>query len=167
MKNKLLTPVLFLFVFLCFLLQGTLFKTLSFGGISPNLLIITTCSIALMRGEYHGLLAGFFSGLLVDIFFGGLIGAYALFYMYFGFLAGKFSRVFYPEDLKLPMGLIALSDLSYGLICYVFMFMLQGRFHFQYYFAHIIVPEMIYTLLVSIVIYPIVLFFYKKLHVEE
>ena len=56
MRKKLLT-VLFIFImFFCFLLQCTMFKKLSFGGISPNLLIITTTSVGFMRGEKQGLL---------------------------------------------------------------------------------------------------------------
>ncbi|MFZ2709695.1 MAG: rod shape-determining protein MreD, partial [Agathobacter rectalis] len=36
--------VLFIIITLCFLLQTTLFKTLSFANISPNLLIIAVSS---------------------------------------------------------------------------------------------------------------------------
>ena len=133
MRKKILS-VLFLFImFFCFLLQCTVFKTLSFGGISPNLLIITTTSVGFMRGEKQGLLAGFVSGLFIDIFFGDVIGLYALLYMYIGFLNGKFSRIFYPEDIKLPLALITLSDLSYGMVCYIVLFLLRGRLNFPYF----------------------------------
>lgn len=160
--------VLFIFIsFFCFLLQSTLFKRFSFGGIGPNLLMITTTSIGFMRGEKEGIVAGFFSGLFIDIFFGNVIGLYALIYMYLGYLNGKFSRIFYPEDIKLPMALIALSDLSYGMICYILLFLLRGRFNFPYFFLHIILPETVYTIVMSIILYPILLSCYKKLNVEE
>ncbi len=160
--------VLFIFIsFFCFLLQSTLFKRFSFGGIGPNLLMITTTSIGFMRGEKEGIVAGFFSGLFIDIFFGNVIGFYALIYMYLGYLNGKFSRIFYPEDIKLPMALIALSDLSYGMICYILLFLLRGRFNFPYFFLHIILPETVYTIVMSIILYPILLSCYKKLNVEE
>ncbi|MGN0304685.1 MAG: rod shape-determining protein MreD, partial [Lachnospiraceae bacterium] len=68
------------FMVACFLLQCTIFRSLNFGGIIPNLMIIVTASYGLMRGRKSGLLVGFFSGLLVDIFFGSLIGFYALLY---------------------------------------------------------------------------------------
>ena len=154
-------------MFFCFLLQCTLFKRLNFGGISPNLLIITTTSIGFMRGEKKGILAGFVSGLFIDIFFGDVIGLYALLYMYIGFLNGKFSRIFYPEDIKLPLALITLSDLSYGMVCYIILFLLRGRLNFPYFFIHIILPETVYTIVMSIILYPILLYFYKQLNVEE
>ncbi len=167
MRKKIMS-VLFIFIsFFCFLLQSTLFKRFSFGGIGPNLLMITTTSIGFMRGEKEGIVAGFFSGLFIDIFFGNVIGFYALIYMYLGYLNGKFSRIFYPEDIKLPMALIALSDLSYGMICYILLFLLRGRFNFPYFFLHIILPETVYTIVMSIILYPILLSCYKKLNVEE
>ena len=65
--------VLFIIITLCFLLQTTLFKTLSFANISPNLLIIAVSSFGFMRGKKEGLWVGFFCGLLIDIFCGNYI----------------------------------------------------------------------------------------------
>lgn len=167
MRKKILSVSFYFIMFFCFILQCTLFKRLSFGGISPNLLLITTTSIGFMRGEKQGLLAGFVSGLFVDIFFGDVIGLYAMIYMYIGYLNGKFSRIFYPEDMKLPLALITLSDLSYGMICYIVLFLLRGRLNFPYFFFHIILPETVYTIVMSIVFYPILLTLYKRLNIDE
>lgn len=167
MRKRILSILFYFIMFFCFLLQCTLFKRLSFGGISPNLLIITTTSIGFMRGEKPGLLAGFVSGLFVDIFFGDVIGLYAMLYMYIGFLNGKFSKIFYPEDLKLPLALITLSDLSYGMVCYIVLFLLRGRLNFPYFFFRIILPETVYTLVMGIVLYPILLTLYKRLNIDE
>ena len=167
MRKRILSVLFYLIMFICFLLQCTLFKRLSFGGISPNLLLITTTSVGFMRGEKQGLLAGFVSGLFIDIFFGDVIGLYAMLYMYIGFLNGKFSRIFYPEDLKLPLGLITLSDLSYGMVCYIILFLLRGRLNFPYFFIHIILPETVYTIVVGIFLYPILLTLYKRLNTDK
>lgn len=167
MRKRVLSILFYFIMFFCFLLQCTLFKRLSFGGISPNLLLITTTSIGFMRGEKQGLMAGFVSGLFIDIFFGDVIGLYAMIYMYIGFLNGKFSRIFYPEDLKLPLALITLSDLSYGMICYIVLFLLRGRLNFPYFFVHIILPETVYTIVMSIFLYPILLTLYKRLNGDE
>ena len=167
MKKNLLTGIYIIIIFICFLLQSTVFKRMEFAGISPNLLMITTTSIGLMKGENQGLCTGFFSGLLIDIFSGSVLGFYALIYMYLGYIVGKFSQIYYPEDIKLPLALIALNNVSYGMICYIFMFLLRGRFHFPYYFMHVILPETIYTIVISIFLYPLMLFLYKQLHVDE
>lgn len=151
----------------CFILQCTVFRSLAFGGIVPNLLIILTSSFGFMRGEKDGLIIGFFCGLLSDIFYGDVLGFYALVLMYIGYINGKFSRIFYPEDIKLPIALIVVSDLSYGVICYILMFLLRGRFDFPYYFTRVILPEALYTTVVTIAFYPVFLKINEKLEAKE
>lgn len=156
-----------IFILMCFILQCSVFGSIALTRIVPNLMIVLTSSFGFMRGEKEGLLIGFFCGLLSDIFFGDFLGFYALLLMYIGFLNGKFSRIFYPEDIKLPMALIITSDLSYGLICYILMFMLRGRLEFSYYFAHIILPEALYTTVVTLFLYPLILKVNEKLEAYE
>ncbi len=146
-----------IFIFIFFILQCCIFGSISLGGIVPNLFIILISSFGFMRGEKAGLLIGFFCGLLIDVFYGDNLGFYALVFMYIGFLNGKFSRIFYPEDIKLPIALITISDLSYGMICYVTMFLIRGRLDFPYYFTKIILPEALYTIIVTLFLYPVVL----------
>ena len=164
MKRVIIT---LLFIFICFLLQCTVFHALAFGRIVPNLLIVLTSSFGFMRGEKSGLLIGFLGGLLTDIFFGGVIGFYAILYMYIGYINGKFTPIFYPEDIKLPITLILCSDFFYGIVCYVILFLLRGRFDFGYYMRNIILPEIVYTIVVTLFLYPIILWVNKKLEQAE
>lgn len=156
-----------LLIIICFLLQTTVFQWIDFGGIVPNLMIILTASFGFMRGERTGLLFGFFCGLLVDIFFANVLGLNAMIYMYIGYTNGKFNRVFYPEDIKLPLFLILLSDFSYGFIYYFVLFLMRGRFQIGYYFIHIILPEMVYTILITLLLYPLILWLNKKIEDSE
>lgn len=154
-------------ILICFILQSTVFRSLDFAGIVPNLLVILTSAFGFMRGENEGLVIGFVCGMLVDIFFGDILGFYALILMYIGFLNGKFNRIFYPEDIKLPLGLIVISDLSYGMVCYILMFLLKGKFNFPFYFKDVILPELVYTMVVTCILYPIVLFINEGLERRE
>ena len=43
--------VLFIIIAICFLLQTTVFRALTFANIDPNLLIIVVSSFGLMRGK--------------------------------------------------------------------------------------------------------------------
>ena len=164
MKRKFLIGVLIL---VCFLLQCTVFHALSFGGIIPNLLIILTSSYGFMGGRRSGLVTGLLSGFLLDIFFGEVIGFYALIYMYIGYINGCFCKIFFPEDIKLPLCLIAASDFAYNILCYSLLFLLRGRFQIGYYFMNIILPEMIYTLGISLILYPFILKIDQKLTEHE
>lgn len=152
----------FLTLILGFVLQATVFKWLSFGGIVPNILIIITASYGFMTGEKKGLVVGFFAGLLTDVFFGSFMGLNALIYMYIGYLNGKFNRIFYEEDVKLPLILIISSDLLYSISYYIIMFLLRGRFDIGYYFLKIILPEAVYTILIMLFLYPLLLLIHKS-----
>ena len=159
--------MVFILILFCFVLQSTVFRSLAFAGIVPNRMIVLTASFGFMRGENEGLIIGFLCGLLTDIFYGDILGFYALILMYIGYLNGKFNRIFYPEDIKLPLGLILVRDLSYGMICYVLMFLLKGKFHFLFYLKSVILPEVVYTMVVTCILYPIVLVINEKLEQRE
>lgn len=55
------------------------------------------------------------------------------------------------------MILIATSDLSYNILVYLFLFFLRGRFRISYYLFNIMLPELVYTILVTIVLYFVIL----------
>lgn len=159
--------VVFAIIVVCFLLQSTLFQTLSFASISPNLLIVVVSSFGFMRGRKEGMWIGFFSGLLLDIFFGRVLGFYALIYTCIGYVNGFFRKLFFPDDIKLPLILIAMSDLSYNILVYLFLFFLRGKFRLGYYLLHIMLPELVYTILITIVLYFIILKINQKLETIE
>ncbi|WP_026508694.1 rod shape-determining protein MreD [Butyrivibrio sp. MC2013] len=157
------TLVTFVLIIICFIFQSSVFSYFSFGGIVPNLLIIITASTAMMRGEKAGLFTGFFAGLLADIFFGDFICIYAIIYMYEGYICGFFHRVFFPDNYILPLALISISDFISGFIYYILMFLLRARFDMGHYMTHVIIPELIYTSVVAVFVYPIILFVNTKM----
>ncbi|WP_026660202.1 rod shape-determining protein MreD [Butyrivibrio sp. AC2005] len=144
-------------ILISFILQTTVFRALDFSGIVPNLMIIVTSSYAFMRGDKSGMVIGMFCGFLVDIFFGSYLGFYALIYMYIGFIIGKFNKIFFPENILLPLALIVSSDFLFGFICYVLLFMFRNKFDIGYYMINVIFPEAVYTALLAIVIYPVLI----------
>ena len=159
--------VLFLIISICFVLQTTTFQTLSFANIAPNLLIVAVASFGLMRGKKEGMYIGFFSGLLIDIFCGFYVGIYALLYMYVGYLSGLFQKRFYPEDIKLPLIIISASDLISNMIVYVFLFLTRSRYDFVYYLKSVIIPEFVYTTIITIFLYLLLLKINQKLEAYE
>ena len=164
MKRKVIT---FFIILISFLLQSMLFVKLKFGAVSPNLLIVVTSSFGFMRGRKSGIAVGAISGLLVDIFWGQLLGFHTLLYTVIGYLNGSFERLFYDEDVKLPIVLISASEFLYGICIYVFVYMLQGDFAFGTYLFSIIIPELVYTILVTLILYQVILHINRKLESEE
>lgn len=154
---------MFFLVVACFILQNTVLKELELGAVSPNLLLIITASFGFIGGRKEGMYMGVICGLFVDIFYGQLFGYYILLYTLIGYANGFFHAVFYDLDIKQPMFLIAASDLIYGLIQYFFQFLLRGKFDFVFYFSNVILPEFLYTVVLTLIFYRGILKLYEKL----
>ena len=163
-RRPLITGILLL---IFYSLQCTLFSALSLGNIKPDLLMILTAGIGIMQGRKEGLLTGFFSGLLVDIQFGFLLGFYALIYMLIGYLNGFLKHQFFYEEIKLPVISIGISEFLYGILIYVLKFLLNSEFQFLYYLKHIILPQVIYTIIAAFILYPLIRKINHKLEAEE
>lgn len=140
---------------LLFLLQTTVFPQIPFLSVVPNLLLILTVTCGFVNGKKSGLFTGFFCGLLIDIFYSNLFGFYALVYMYIGYLNGLLYNIYYDDDVKVPMVMVAASDLVYGCLIYGTQFFLRGRIQFLYYLLHIIIPEVVLTTLMTLLLYRI------------
>lgn len=160
MKRTIVTALLIL---ICFLLQSSVFDAISFGGIIPNILIILTASFGFMNGENTGMLIGFFCGLLLDIYcgvtnsYGTVLGFYALLYTLAGYVNGRNHRLFYPDDIKFPLFMVLITDIAYNLVCYVGLFLFRNRLDLSYYLLHIILPEAVYTIIITFFVYPVFL----------
>ncbi|MBQ9606059.1 MAG: rod shape-determining protein MreD [Lachnospiraceae bacterium] len=140
-------------IILCFLLQSTIFQHIAFAGIVPNLMIIITSIFGFMEGRSDGMVVGFICGLLTDIFYGSVLGLNALIYLLIGYANGAANRGFYPDDIKFPLLFISVSDIVYLVMTYLSGFLLRARFNVGYYFLHIMLPELVYTIIVSLFVY--------------
>ena len=151
-------------IFVTAMLQCLVFQVFEAASIKPNLLLILTVSFGLMRGRKSGLLTGFFSGLMLDVCFPGQIGLQALLYMWIGFFSGFGYRIFYDDDIKTPLVLVGAADLCYGICMYLFTFLLRGRIHFMFYLRRIIIPEVLYTLIMTLLTYRLIYRFNQLLN---
>ena len=164
MRRKITLAVLIL---LCFLAQTTLFGPLEIGSTAPNLMLILTVSFGFMQGKKEGLMIGFFCGLLMDIFYREAIGVDALIYMYLGYASGFLCKVYFDEDIKVPVLLVTAADFIYGIAVFISSFLMRGRTDFIGYTGSVILPEIVYTVLVGIVLYRLFYWINKQLVKRE
>ncbi|MDE5780795.1 MAG: rod shape-determining protein MreD [Lachnospiraceae bacterium] len=160
MLRKFIMTVL---VLIFYLLQCTLFKTWSLASVSPNLLLILTFAAGFMGGRKNGMYVGFISGMILDLFYGDVIGFNTLILLYIGYVNGLFNKMFYDEEITLPIILLVGSELSYSFIYYIFNFLLRGRLDMGYYFMHIMLPELAYTVVISVLVYRLLLRLNRRL----
>lgn len=148
-KRRISTVIL---IFIFFLLQTTLFQTLELANVSPNLLLILTVSIGYMRGRTEGLVVGFVCGIMLDLY-GSVVGPCAFILMAIGFAVGYCQKYYFADEFIIPTILITVSGFMYGIYYYFVEFLLRGRLHFGFYFLHVILPEVIYTVVLSLILY--------------
>lgn len=164
MKRKI---TVFLIIFITFLLQSTVFSRLLSSSVRPNLLVIVTSSFGFMRGKKEGMFVGFATGIFVDLFWGTTLGFNMMLFSFIGYINGYFHRLFFDEDIKLPLVLIGVSEFLFGVVTCFCNYVLRGDFEFYYYLIHIILPELVYTILATLILYQIILHVNKKLESEE
>ncbi len=150
MKKVIVTGVL---IILAYIMQTTLLDEMRLASIVPNLLLFLTFVSGFMNGRKTGMFTGFFCGLLIDIFSSSVIGLNALIYMSIGYLNGCFQALFFDEDIKLPLVLLSVSELLYGLFTYVTRFLLNNRLNMFDYILYPIIPELVYTIVAAVFLY--------------
>lgn len=144
-------------ILICFLLQSTLFQYLALADAVPNLVLIVIVSIGYMHGRMTGMIAGIFSGFLIDCHSGSVLGLYMLFYLVIGYLCGIFHQVYDQNDYTIPIFMVGIADILYNFFFYICEFLLRSRLNFWGYLRKVFLPDMVYTVLISI-------FLYKLLH---
>ncbi|MBR1444561.1 MAG: rod shape-determining protein MreD [Firmicutes bacterium] len=149
------------------ILQSTLFEYISIIDVKPNSAIVIIISMAFMRGKTEGAVTGLIAGLLQDCFFAPYIGFYTFCYILVGYFCGMFFRGFYKETIITPLLLTAAFDLIFEFVYYVFNILLKGYVDFGFFLKSVILPEVVYTTLISAIIYKILYYINSLLEERE
>ena len=105
--------------------------------------------------------------MFVDCIYGEVIGISIFIFVVVGYINGIANKLYFEDDLSIPLASIAISDLLYGLLYYICMFMLRGRLHFFSYVVEVMIPEAIYTIIVGVFIYKFIHWLDGKLYPPE
>lgn len=150
-------------IILAFLFQSAIFSYDNLSGLSPNLMLIITMSFGIMRGRKEGLLTGFLSGFLYDMFFGTFLGPYMFLFMIIGYMNGAFHKEYLMEDVMMPVFIIIMDEIAFNVCVYVVSFLLRNRTHLLFYISHVFIPQIVSTVIATIVIYRILVTINKYL----
>lgn len=150
MKRKICEIIVVLFFYL---LQVSLAMAIEIADISPNWLIILPVFFGFFCGKNDGMFVGFFSGLMYDLFFSSLFGFTALIFVYIGYLSGFLYQKYEVKEILIPLSLVIAADFAYGFISYVGNFLLHNRLNVGFFMSRFILPEVVYTAIVSLIVY--------------
>lgn len=145
-----------LLTIVCFLLQTTVFQKIALADTVPNLILILIVAIGYMRGPVEGMLFGLFCGIIIDCQYSQVIGIYGFLYMLVGYLSGVCNKIYYRDEYTIPLILVAVCDIIFNFSYYIIGFLLRNRLNLFYYVRRIMLPELVYTVLVSILLYKLI-----------
>ena len=149
MKRKIGEILLILFFYI---IQVTLGRVISIGGIKPNLLMILPVLFGFLNGSKEGMFMGFFAGFMYDLFF-----------VFAGYFAGLFYQKYEETELLIPLALLLISDFCFEFMSYIGNFLLHNRLDVMYFISRFILPEVVYTLFMAVILYKPIVFINGKL----
>jgi rod shape-determining protein MreD len=146
-------------------LQTTLFQGIRIGNVAPNFILMIVVAFSLLRGSKEGVKIGFGAGLIQDVA-AGMIGPFIIIYTLIAYFTGRFNKNFYRENFILPFFCTILSSLFSNLFT-IFLFLMRGRINVLYFIQKIVIPEMIYTLALSLIIYQLIYMVNERMEIKE
>ena len=146
-----------------FIIQTCVFPKFDFLSATPNLLLILIFTQGFIRGKEAGMFYGLLAGLLMDLFVSGPFGFYTLFYINMGYLNGICTKYYYEDYITLPLILSIFNSLAYNMYIYIFRFLLRAKLDLLFYFKEIMIPEIIFTTVTTLLVYRFFLFISRKL----
>lgn len=150
-----------------FLLQTGIFPFIPVFSASPNLLLILTFSFGFIYGSTTGILCGLYAGFLMDMFYDVPYGFFILIFIYIGFITGIFTSYFYDDYLTLPVILCLISELIYNGAMMLLRYFSAGTLDLGYSFLHIVLPEILFDLLITVLLYRVFLAANRSLDIKQ
>lgn len=156
MKKFTIVISLIIFFFIIYFLQVNVFSSFTIAGISPNLFVIYVLFIGLYANQFLGITLGVIFGLIIDLIFGKTIGITAVMLCVIGFLGSYFDKNFSKENKLTIIFMIAGTTLIYEFGVYFLNSIILEFDREYFYFARILIVEIIYNILLTIIIYPLI-----------
>lgn len=121
----------------------------------PNLFVILVLILGLFAGKVYGIIYGVIFGLLIDLFIGNIFGLTSVMLGIIGLIGGIFSKNFSKDSRLIIMLMIMALTGVYEIGIYIFKALLNGIQLEFIAFVKILMVEIIYNGILSIILYPI------------
>ena len=146
-----------------YILQTSFLPMFGYRGISANLMLLLTVSVAYLLGHRYGIFMGFAVGLLQDLTTGSFFGCDILIYMLIGLLCGKFSDHIFKEQFLLPVLTSIFAAAMYYFIMVLFIYILGYNLNLKLSLQHTLIPLICYQFAFAYPIHKLVFKFNKHI----
>lgn len=159
MKKAIINLILVLITFIIYFLQSNFFNWFNIAGVMPNLFVILILFIGLFSNKTMGAIYGIIVGLILDFVIGSKIGIYAVGLGLVGFLAGVFDKNFSKDSRITIMFMVLFATIAFETFSYLLNYIFLAINVEILNFITILVIEVIFNLILTIIIYPLLQLF--------
>ena len=154
MKKFLINIALILIGFIIYFLQANFFSWFTIFGIKPNLFIIYILFIGLFGNRGMGIIYGSITGIFLDLLFEEKIGVNLIGLSLIGIIATIFDKNFSKDSRITIMFMVFGTTIIFEVITYFINYIIYSINVEILSFIKILVVEVIYNILVTIIMYP-------------
>lgn len=156
MKKIGISMLFFLAFIIIYLLQANVFPHFTIAGVMPNVFIIFILWIGLFTNTTQAIIFGIIMGISLDLIYGEVIGITAIMFCIIGYLGAYFDKNFSKESKLKVVVMVIGATIIYELGYYSLGGLIIG-FDFEWLnFMRIVIFEIIYNVLITIILYPLI-----------
>lgn len=156
MKKAVINIALIITLLIIYYLQSNFFSWFTISGVMANLFVILVLFIGLFATQLMGTAYGVGIGLMLDLLLGNKIGTYAVSLGMIGFLAGVFDKNFSKDSRMTIMFMSAGATAIYEIMNYFLNYVFLSTQIEILNFIKILAIEIIYNVILTIILYPLI-----------
>jgi len=139
-------------LFVAAVIQVSILNSVTVIGGTPDLLLVTVCAVALLRGSIFGAIGGFFAGLIVDTATLETMGVTALLLTLVGYWVGRYGETT-GRGRHAPVLAVGVVTILYSVAALLIRFMLGEGGSPQRVLLDALPPTLLFNLLISIPVF--------------
>lgn len=156
MRKAFINLALILIGFLIYFLQANLFNWFTIAGVKPNLFVIYILFIGLFGSKSMGIIYGSVFGIIIDLLFRDKIGTNLIGLALIGILSIIFDKNFSKDSRITIMFMVFGTTMVFEIVSYFMNYILNSINIEILEFVKILILEVIYNILITIIIYPLI-----------
>lgn len=156
MKKTVINICLIVTAIIIYYLQSNLFNWFNIAGVKPNLFVILVLFIGLFANRTMGIAYGVGIGIVIDILIGRIIGINAVTLGIVGFLAALFDKNFSKDSRITIIFMVVGTTFICEVLCYLLNYMILGINIEITNFIIILLIEVIYNIILTIILYTLI-----------
>ena len=134
-------------------LQVSIFASVSAGGGTPDLLLVTLVVVALLRGPLVGATAGFFGGLVADVALLETLGLTSLVLTVAGYWIGRYGETTGRDRAHAPLLSVLVVTILYAVGALVLHFVIGDRVSAGHALGGTLLATIVFNLVLAVPVY--------------